>query len=239
MGRLGWLGVVVGCGGGGDTDAGTQTETLPPVGGTDEPTECLDDQILTVDLGSGRDDAWAPFVDGGPLELVDGGVAGAIVTFSPRFANAHPLVQVTATLFHGADVIAGLGDDNGVWRVPAVELGPCDAALWDLNLLVDDGSVGSLADACALVGETVTLSVDVLDTVDFSANVAAVDLVLTSSDIDVDADGTASLCDNCPNDPNADQLDGDGDTVGDACDVCPDRDDRIDIDGNGTPDCLQ
>ncbi len=39
--------------------------------------------------------------------------------------------------------------------------------------------------------------------------------------IDVDADGWANGCDNCPAAPNADQADEDGDLVGDACDTCP------------------
>ena len=38
---------------------------------------------------------------------------------------------------------------------------------------------------------------------------------------DPDADGSNLSCDNCPQDPNADQIDSDGDSAGDACDDCP------------------
>lgn len=38
---------------------------------------------------------------------------------------------------------------------------------------------------------------------------------------DADADGVRDACDNCPDDPNPDQLEADGDGLGDACDNCP------------------
>ena len=38
---------------------------------------------------------------------------------------------------------------------------------------------------------------------------------------DSDADGVLDLVDNCPLDPNPDQIDSDGDTLGDACDAGP------------------
>jgi len=38
---------------------------------------------------------------------------------------------------------------------------------------------------------------------------------------DPDNDNVVGVCDNCPNDANADQADGDNDGVGDACDNCP------------------
>jgi hypothetical protein len=38
---------------------------------------------------------------------------------------------------------------------------------------------------------------------------------------DADADGRVDICDNCPNEANADQADTDLDGHGDACDVCP------------------
>jgi Zn-dependent metalloprotease len=38
---------------------------------------------------------------------------------------------------------------------------------------------------------------------------------------DDDGDGVGDLCDNCPDDPNADQADGEGDGIGNACDNCP------------------
>ena len=37
---------------------------------------------------------------------------------------------------------------------------------------------------------------------------------------DKDGDGIADKCDNCPDDPNEDQLDSDGDGWGDVCDTC-------------------
>ncbi|MCA9861287.1 MAG: hypothetical protein KC438_16290, partial [Thermomicrobiales bacterium] len=40
--------------------------------------------------------------------------------------------------------------------------------------------------------------------------------------LDTDADGYANADDNCPDDPNPDQIDSDGDGIGDACDVVPD-----------------
>ncbi|HRY94286.1 MAG TPA: thrombospondin type 3 repeat-containing protein [Myxococcota bacterium] len=47
-------------------------------------------------------------------------------------------------------------------------------------------------------------------------------------DVDTDGDGVPDAADNCPLDPNADQLDSDGDGEGDACD--------LDDDGDGEPD---
>jgi hypothetical protein len=41
--------------------------------------------------------------------------------------------------------------------------------------------------------------------------------------IDSDGDGIPDGCDNCPANPNPDQLDADGDGRGDACDPCPDE----------------
>ena len=37
---------------------------------------------------------------------------------------------------------------------------------------------------------------------------------------DKDSDGVADGCDNCPDDPNHDQMDSDGDGWGDVCDSC-------------------
>ncbi len=37
---------------------------------------------------------------------------------------------------------------------------------------------------------------------------------------DADNDGVGDVCDNCPNDPNANQADTDSDGIGDACDAC-------------------
>ncbi|MGB2984686.1 MAG: PKD domain-containing protein, partial [Phycisphaerae bacterium] len=49
---------------------------------------------------------------------------------------------------------------------------------------------------------------------------------------DSDNDGPGDVCDNCPNDANADQADADGDDFGDVCDVCP-NDELNDIDEDG------
>ncbi|MCB9852607.1 MAG: PQQ-binding-like beta-propeller repeat protein [Phycisphaerales bacterium] len=51
--------------------------------------------------------------------------------------------------------------------------------------------------------------------------VYAVDVPFIAA-LDTDADGYANADDNCPNDPNPDQIDSDGDGIGDACDVVPD-----------------
>ena len=40
--------------------------------------------------------------------------------------------------------------------------------------------------------------------------------------VDKDGDGIADKCDNCPDDPNEDQLDSEGDGWGDVCDACKD-----------------
>ena len=55
---------------------------------------------------------------------------------------------------------------------------------------------------------------------------------------DDDLDTIASLLDNCPTVPNADQSDVDGDFVGDSCDNCPttSNPDQTDSDGNGSGD---
>ncbi len=49
--------------------------------------------------------------------------------------------------------------------------------------------------------------------------------ILVLGEIDGDGDGVSNGCDNCPGDPNANQLDTDGDGIGDACDP--------DLDGDG------
>ncbi len=66
---------------------------------------------------------------------------------------------------------------------------------------------------------------------------------------DADGDGVPDAADNCPDEPNADQVDADEDGVGDACDACPADAGKVapgacgcgaadtDADGDGTPDC--
>ena len=50
---------------------------------------------------------------------------------------------------------------------------------------------------------------------------------------DTDEDGIGLLCDNCPDNANADQTDADGDGAGDACDNCPEANpDQADLDGD-------
>jgi hypothetical protein len=49
---------------------------------------------------------------------------------------------------------------------------------------------------------------------------------------DPDGDGLGGVCDNCPNDANADQQDADDDGMGDVCDGCPNDPDN-DADGDG------
>ncbi|MFQ5463101.1 MAG: thrombospondin type 3 repeat-containing protein [Phycisphaerae bacterium] len=51
-------------------------------------------------------------------------------------------------------------------------------------------------------------------------------------DVDQDADGVADGCDNCPTEPNPNQLDDDGDGVGNSCDACP-QDAANDPDADG------
>ncbi len=55
---------------------------------------------------------------------------------------------------------------------------------------------------------------------------------------DGDGDGIADVCDNCPLEPNLNQVDGDGDGLGDACDNCPADagGDQTDTDGDGAGD---
>ena len=55
---------------------------------------------------------------------------------------------------------------------------------------------------------------------------------------DGDSDGDGDLCDNCVSTPNNDQSDRDGDGVGDVCDGCPDDadPDQTESDGDGVPD---
>jgi len=50
---------------------------------------------------------------------------------------------------------------------------------------------------------------------------------------DADGDGVGNVCDNCPNDVNASQTNSDGDTHGDACDNCPNNDNEDQADGDG------
>jgi len=51
--------------------------------------------------------------------------------------------------------------------------------------------------------------------------------------LDTDEDGTGDVCDGCPNDYNPDHADADGDGVEDACDNCPDHYNPGQEDGNG------
>lgn len=55
---------------------------------------------------------------------------------------------------------------------------------------------------------------------------------------DTDGDGEGDVCDNCPDDPNADQADSDDDGIGDVCDNCPYTDNPLqaDSDGDGVGD---
>jgi photosystem II stability/assembly factor-like uncharacterized protein len=55
---------------------------------------------------------------------------------------------------------------------------------------------------------------------------------------DRDNDGVGDLCDNCPDSSNGDQLNSDNDSYGDACDNCPyvDNEDQLDSNGNGIGD---
>lgn len=64
-----------------------------------------------------------------------------------------------------------------------------------------------------------------------------VNLVITGAGLQVvvpdgDSDGVPDYQDNCPSDPNPNQLDSDGDGQGDACDACP-LDANGDSDGDG------
>ncbi|MBI3449723.1 MAG: thrombospondin type 3 repeat-containing protein, partial [Acidobacteria bacterium] len=71
---------------------------------------------------------------------------------------------------------------------------PCTGATLAFQLIVNDDQSTSLPDS---VGVTVTTGGD------------------------MDGDGVADTCDNCPTVPNSNQADGDGDGLGDACDNCP------------------
>ncbi len=55
---------------------------------------------------------------------------------------------------------------------------------------------------------------------------------------DADGDAIGDVCDNCPNNANDDQEDGDSDSIGDACDNCPDdaNPDQSDSDSDGIGD---
>lgn len=57
----------------------------------------------------------------------------------------------------------------------------------------------------------------------------------TVSSQDADADGLGLACDNCPQDPNADQVDTDEDSAGDACDDCPDTPPGTEVTSSGCP----
>ena len=73
---------------------------------------------------------------------------------------------------------------------------------------------------------------------------------LDCSGVDTDFDGVSDADDNCPVQPNPDQIDSDQDGVGDLCDGCPNDPDKIDpgtcgcgipdtdADGDGVADCL-
>jgi hypothetical protein len=73
---------------------------------------------------------------------------------------------------------------------------------------------------------------DELDAIDIGV------CLLCSDDTDRDDDGHYDLCDNCPDDWNANQSDRDRDAVGDTCDNCPDdwNPDQTDTDGDGLGD---
>ncbi|MBA2764367.1 MAG: thrombospondin type 3 repeat-containing protein [Thermoleophilaceae bacterium] len=58
---------------------------------------------------------------------------------------------------------------------------------------------------------------------------------------DADGDGISDAGDNCPDEPNPDQVDKDEDGVGDACDNCPKRfnPDQVDTDEDGVGDACE
>jgi len=61
---------------------------------------------------------------------------------------------------------------------------------------------------------------------------------LAAPSVDDDGDGILNSEDNCPDDPNPDQIDSDGDGPGDVCDTCPEtiNPDQTDSDGDGLGD---
>ena len=60
----------------------------------------------------------------------------------------------------------------------------------------------------------------------------------TSGVVDEDIDGVPDDSDNCPSDPNEDQMNNDGDLAGNVCDPAPDDPNSCgDLDGDGADDC--
>jgi hypothetical protein len=69
-------------------------------------------------------------------------------------------------------------------------------------------------------------------------HVTLFDTGLLEQAADTDGDGVPDAIDDCPHDPNADQMDADGDGSGDTCDNCPllSNPDQRDRDGDGLGD---
>jgi hypothetical protein len=225
--------------GDGDVDA-TPTEPTPGAS-TAVATDCLDDQVLSIEMGTGREDAFVPLAEGDPIVVYDGGSLGPVFLFSLRIHNAHREAQTTVIATDPAtgDRLGGAGEDGTVLFPVSETADPCVGGLWDLTVILDDGPIVDMDTACALLDLPMVVDASVLDRIDFSQGAQSRSLVLAINPIDSDEDGAKDDCDVCPEVADPDQAETDGDGVGDACDACPGRDDRIDTDGNGVPDCAE
>jgi len=100
-------------------------------------------------------------------------------------------------------------------------------------LSASPGTQVSLLDSPGAINNTDVINCNFGNIVGDISAVATIQLI-DCPDVgpDTDSDGFRDACDNCPNDPNADQADGDTDGIGDVCDPCP-TDPTNDADSDG------